>query len=495
MHPDYRYVDHLGYIVTVFYPDDPQCEFWATKFYQSVIDLYGTDHIYMDTPFVESTGAADHEQSFQLKLLAPQRMCAALKKIDPGAIWQSDSWDVGAQGGVWTAPRITKYFASLPTEMMCIYDTAGLLNPFYQRTNYFEGTKWTLAILHSFQGDGRFHGDLQRAIRVLQALAHDPKAVHCEGIYHVPEISGHNLLFFDLTTRLAWNPDGVTLENHLDSFVRRRYGRDDVDTMRAAMDSVVAAAYRGGGQVAAGGNGQPPIYQKLGCQYGYVQWWPIVDDKQADHPARQAEGIAHLNRAVRLALTCRESQKSNALYQNDMVDFTREYLAHIVNWAVVNAYHDFKAGDAASMAARIETARQCLKHIELVLSTRPDFSLHAQIQCVMQVEGTNSYTPWYIKKHCVNDLYSNNDVYEQLHWYYSPRMEVYCQEIQKRADAGQTTITCSDIADRCRAFEDRWLNDDIEVAAELKYHGTTMQSIVEAIESIKPHVEGVLGEQ
>lgn len=491
MHPEYRYVGHLGYSATVLYPDDPQCDHWAKAFYRSVIDLYGTDHIYMDTPFVESTGAADDEQSFQLKLVAAQRMCATLKAIDPEAIWQSDSWDFGAQSGVWTPPRIKKYFASLPTDMMRIYDTAGLLNPFYERTNYFEGVKWTLAILHSFQGDDHLHGDLRRAIHVVQALAQDPKAVHCEGIYHVPEISGHNLLFFDLTTRLSWDPDGITLAGHLDSYVRRRYGEHDFGTMRSALDAVVEAAYRGGGHVAGGGNGQTPIYQKLGCHYGPVAWWPIVDDKEANHPAREAEGIDPLHRALRLALACRESQQRNPLYVNDMVDWAREYLAHVFNWAVVNAYHDFKAGDAASMASRIETARLSLRHIERILSTRPDFSLHAQIQRVMKVPGTNPHTPWYMKKHCVNDLYSNNEVYEQLHWYYGPRIEVYFEELEKRANAGETNIQWVDIADRCKAVEDHWLDEDIEVPERFRYGGTTMDAVVEGVEALEPHVKEV----
>ena len=74
----------------------------------------------------------------------------------------------------------------------------------------------------------------------------------------------------------------------------------------------------------------------------------------------------------------------------------------------------------------------------MILSTREDFSLQKQIDRVMQVPGANPYLPWYMKQHCVNDLYSSNEVYEQLHWFYGPRMEVYFSELEKRA-AGALT--------------------------------------------------------
>ncbi|UCH33348.1 MAG: hypothetical protein JSV65_12280, partial [Armatimonadota bacterium] len=275
MHPEYNYVGHLGYSATVLHPDDPECARWSTAFYRDLIETYGADHIYQDTPFVESTGAADPEQSFQLKLTAAQRMCEVFKQLDADAIWESDSWDFGAVPHVWTPERISRYFTSLPQDMMLIYDTAGLANPFYGRTNYFEGTPWTLGILHSFQGDDHLHGDLNHAIRAIQALSADPEADKCLGIYHVPETSGHNILFFDLTTHLAWNPDGVTPEDYLRGYARRRFGERDAPRMLPAVQALVRAVYSGGGRI--------PIYKKLGCPYGPAEWWPIVDERKRDN--------------------------------------------------------------------------------------------------------------------------------------------------------------------------------------------------------------------
>ncbi len=486
MHPEYKYVGHLGYSATVLYPNDPQCARWSEAFYKDLIATYGTDHIYQDCPFVESTGSADVEKSFQLKLTAANQMCQVFKKLDAEAIWESDAWDFGALPHVWTAERIRRYFKSLPQEMMLIYDTAGLGNPFYKRTNYFEGTRWALGILHSFQGDDHLHGDLNHALRAIQALAKDPKGDKCEGIYHVPETSGHNVLYFDLTCQLAWQPEGVVLADYLRDYVRRRFGEKDLDRMLSAVQSLVEAVYGGRG------GGVMPIYQKLGCGYGPKEWWPVVDDRKVanDGYDNVAGVLPTLREAVRLGLACRKTQADNPLYVNDMVDWTRTYLAHVFNWAVLDAYRAFQQGKPDRVKSSAALARRCLSHIEAVLSTRPDFSLQAQIERGMKVPGANPHLPWYMKQHCVNDLYSANEVYEQLHWYYGPRMDVYLKELETRAAKGVKTITWKDIEAPCGAIHRRWLEKDIAVPAGSRFKGTTMAAVVAAFEATRQDPPG-----
>ena len=229
-----------------------------------------------------------------------------------------------------------------------------------------------------------------------------------------------------------------------------------------------------------------PIYQKLGCPYGPHEWWPIVDDRQAGHPAQNASGIRELHEAVEAALACRRSQQDNPLYVNDLVDWTRTYLAHVFNWAVIQAYKALGQGNADAVTTHVDRARGCLEHIEAILSTRPDFSLHAQIEWAMQVPGANPHLPWYMKQHCINDLYSANEVYEQLHWYYGPRMDVYFAELEQRASQGVTTIAWGDIADRCNAIQARWLDEDIAVPEEKKFSGTTLEAVLRAFEATAP---------
>jgi hypothetical protein len=476
-HPEYRYVGSLGYDATVLYPDDPACTQWMRRFYGELLRTYGTDHIYQDTPFVESTGAADPEQSFALKLKAAQQMCALYKEMDPKAVWQSDSWDMGAVPQVWTADRIARYFGALPKPMMRVYDTAADVNPFYERTNYFEGTDWAFGILHSFQGDDHLHGDMPGILAKLQSVSRDPKADRCRGIYHVPESNGHNLLYFELTTRAAWDPDGLKLDRFLADYAERRYGSANAAVMTPALAALVKAVYSGGGAT--------PIYKKLGCGYG-PQWWPIVGARDvAAGPEPAPRELKELMVALDLAASSKPAAWKERFYVTDLVDWTRTALAYASNWKTLDAYRALRQGDAGRASASAASASECLRRIEDLLSTRPEFSLQAQIASVMATPGANPHAAMLMKKHCVNDLYSANEVYEQMHWYYRPRMDVYLGELLARVRSGARSIDWADISSRCAEIEKRWLEKDIAVPSGERTTQTTRQLTEAALRWLK----------
>jgi hypothetical protein len=166
----------------------------------------------------------------------------------------------------------------------------------------------------------------------------------------------------------------------------------------------------------------------------------------------------------------------------------RTELAHVFNWSLIRAYKAFSNGDADGLETNARLARLCLNQIEAILSTRPDFSLQAQIDWAMRQPGANPHLPWYMKQHCVNDLYSSNEVYEQLHWFYAPRIEVYLAELERRAAEGTRTIAWTDIAGPCEAIRERWLNEPIAIPVAEHYPGTTIEAVVDAFASIEPHL-------
>lgn len=461
MHPEYRFVESLGYSATVLYPDDPECARLTRAFYADLVRTYGTDHFYQDTPFVESTGAADPEKSFELKLRAAKMMCATFKEIDPKAIWQSDSWDMGAVPQVWTPERIQRYFNALPRSMMRFYDTAGDSNPFYQRTGYFSGVDWTFGVLHSFQGDDHLHGDLPDIGKRLHEVSVDPKADRCRGVYHVPESSGHNLLYFEFTTRAAWDPDGTTVDQFLRDYVDRRYGRANRPVMLPAARLLVKAVYSGGGAM--------PIYKKLGCGYGPADWWPIVGERRVGDGAEPCPpALAELRQCLDLAMKAEPGMWRDQFYATDVSDWARTAMGHAFNWKVLDAYRALRQGDPERAGRSARKADECLALVEALLGADPSFSLQVQIDRAMAVPGVNPGVAWLMKQHCINDLYSANDVYEQMRLFYRPRMTVYLDELLRRSRAGVRTIEWADIAPKCDAIRARWLQEEIRVPAGLR---------------------------
>jgi hypothetical protein len=163
-----------------------------------------------------------------------------------------------------------------------------------------------------------------------------------------------------------------------------------------------------------------------------------------------------------------------------VVDWTRTYLSHVFNWRILDAYRALRQKDSDRAVRSAQEARRCLALLEDLLSTRLDFSLQTQIDWVTKVPGINPDTAWLIKKHCVNDLYSANECYEQTHWYYRPRMDIYLTELEQRAKDGRTVIEWKEIQPRCAEIEKRWLDGDIAVPASERPRVTTRQAVMQA---------------
>lgn len=477
-HPELKWVE-VSYEHALLHPDEPLAYELTKKFYQACVDLYGTDHFYTDTPYSECAGVDDLDASLKLKIDAANKACRIFKEIDPQAVWLCDSWDFSALPALWTPERKKKFFASIPKEMTFFFDAATDLNPWYDRTEYFYGVPWGIGILHSYQGDDHLHGDLAGLIRTVQKAADDPKSEKLRGYFNITELHAANILYWQLSTELEWNPRGVTLEGYLRDFAVRRYGDASYTKMRQALDQVVKAVYSG--------QNVQPMYHKLGCAYMNYSF-PALDENSPTEGAQfpgLPSSIESLGKAVRAALTQQEMQKGNPLYENDVLDWTKSYLQHLFNYSTIRAYHAYRDGDKAQIRKWSDAARKSLIAIENILSTRPDFSLQATIDQAMSVAGTNPSTPRMIKQHCVNDLYAVNDNYEQLRLFYRPRMEIYFTSLAQRAAAGQRTIAWADVSEECEKIRARWLDNPIAVPASEHFAGTTMEAILAAMHAVR----------
>ena len=285
----------------------------------------------------------------------------------------------------------------------------------------------------------------------------------------VPEITGHNLLYFDAVSELAWDPDGFNLDDFLAQYAARRYGKEEGKRLTPALEALTKAVYRGGGWM--------PIYKKLGCWYG-SWWWPLVGEKEVDEkPEPMPAEFEYLRMAVEQALARASHCQDNPLFVTDLADWTRTYLQYVFNWSVLDAYRALRQGDAKRVHSDSATCRAVLKQLKAILSTQPSYHIQPQLQRVMAVPGVNPYTEWYIKQHQINDLYASNEIFEQLHWYYGPRMEVYLDKIEALADRGETKVEWGDIQADCDAIQQRWLNESIEVPRIEWFQGTTVEAV------------------
>ena len=475
-HPELKWVE-VSYEHALMHPDEPLAYELTKKFYQACVDLYGTDHYFWDTPYSECPGEADWEASLKLKTDAAKKACRIFKEIDPQATWCCDSWDFGALPGLWTLDRVRRFFEAIPKDMAFFFDTVTEMDEHYRQTEYFQGTDWGVGILHSFQGDDHLHGNMPHTITAIQQAANDPKSVKLSGFFNGGEIHGHNPIYRQLATELEWNPEGVTVDGFMNDVALRRYGKDSSRQMRKALNALVKAVYSG--------QNVQPIYHKIGCFY-MPNGWPITDDLY-QHVSLQLPGlpssIANLGQAMRLALREEDRQKDNALYENDMVDWSKSYLMHLFNYSTIRAYEALREGKPEDVSKYCASARTTLVWIERLLSSREDYSLQKTIDQAMSVPGTNPSTPRMIRQHCVNDLYATNDNYEQMRLFYRPRAEIYLSAIETKSRKGEKGIRWADISEECEKLRAKWLDGPIAVPDSERYPGTTMEAIHAAMKA------------
>jgi hypothetical protein len=129
-------------------PYDPRCYDTEKRYLMKVIELFGTDHLSMATPYVDS----------------------------------------------------------LPDDAMYIYETAADLSALYRKHGFWHGKRWAFGVINAFAGKEALHGNCEELIERVNEAAACPT---CTGVFMVPELAHANVPFWDLVTRLAWRPGRV----------------------------------------------------------------------------------------------------------------------------------------------------------------------------------------------------------------------------------------------------------------------------------------------
>ena len=206
----------------------------------------------------------------------------------------------------------------------------------YKDLDYYFDKPWLLGFLFSYGGNTTVHGDLKGLIRRVQEVADDPKASSCEGISLQPEALRHNHIWFDLLSRLAWNPGGIELESYLQDYATRRYGT-------AAAPGMVSALKELSASVLGTDDITTPMYQTRITEKS-------IESRRRPGPrvlslSERARFVPHLRTALELA--CEQSSRlaESPLYQHDVIDITRQFLGDLFDVEMSNLYDRFKAGD------------------------------------------------------------------------------------------------------------------------------------------------------
>jgi len=459
-HPEIKYDPDNNYGEShVISPDDDAFVEVTKKYLAKVIELFGTDHMYFAAPYCEQTLGGGLDENMRMRTKASKRMVEEIfKPVDPEAVWVFGNWDwVHHSHGMWEPKRAKAYLDAFDNDEMYFGDIAGDMTepPFYETYDGFYGKKWAFGVLQSFAGDDALHGDPVGVIEKIKAAA---TYENCVGVHLCPELTHQTVMYWDLVTYLAWNPEGINYYDYLKDFARRRYGVGNAAPMVDVWQKVTDAVLQYGKTDASarpisGYRDNNPYYQWTGEGFGNKENFPLFSGRQHflkldRHLPESRRQVALLKDALELMLAQRENNAANPLYIEDLVAIYRSYMGKLFNIQSATAYYAFGNGDKANFIKYRDRSMAILDAIADVLSGCPSYSINKMIEEVTSVPGHNPKLGNMIRNGGINHDYSTLDVYEQFSGYYIPRMEYYFEVLEKKLAAGEVQVTKGELRPR-----------------------------------------------
>ncbi len=198
-------------------PTDPLFRKLAEAFYISQKKLYGTSAFYAADPFHEG----GRTQGIDLPACG-NIIYDAMQKVSPGSTWVLQSWQAN--------PR-QKMIDALPKDHLLVLDLYCEAGDNWKHRNEFGDTPWLWCTIHNFGGNTGMTGKLKR-------LAEGPPAAfkeaqHMKGIGALMEGSETTPMLWDLFFQNIWRTEAPHLDEWIMAFVKRRYGVDSPEALKA----------------------------------------------------------------------------------------------------------------------------------------------------------------------------------------------------------------------------------------------------------------------
>ena len=467
-HPEIKFSEPDMYGQIYIDPDDPAGERYTKKFLRTLIENYGTDNYYGFSPYCEYSPGTSDDEAIYLKTQAALKFYEVLKEVDPKATWVLDTWDF-TNRKLWTPERVKQFLKSFKDLDILIYDThaeyPGRDN--HNIYNGFSGVKWAFGVLVSFARDDENHGNIALTLEKIKKAADRYK--NDIGLFMVPELTNSNVFFWHLMSLAAWSPEGWSIDTYIPWFCRRRYGKESAK-MELVWKEVVQAVYQEERYM------HRALYKHQDATLGF--------------PALQEQLTTYLNRAkalrkaVKMALEQRQLY-TNPLYENDIVTLARNYLGYCYNYNFVAANRAFTTGDTAAFERYQNICLKILKDLELLLSTREDYSVKAMINEIQRLSGSDE-VPRVVREGCiVLGDYPANDVYEMFSLYYIPRAQKYFQALDRRLKAGSKEFPKEEIEKIIQDARNNWLENEIDLKRCARFEGTTLQAVQKVMSNIE----------
>lgn len=282
--------------------EDPLFERMARLYYQNQKKLIGDITPYFAAePF--------HEGGRREGICLPDYGAAIMEKMKEyreDAVWVLQAWDKN--------PSLSLFERVDRKSILILNLLSGRIQDSYRITEEFDGLPWIYCPVHSYGGRNSMYGFLRTMAREpLEILKR--KGSLC-GIGLAPESLETNPVFYELFWDMTYRGKPLEIEDWLEGYVRRRYGKslkEAVQAWRFLEDSVYNSF------VPQPGGAESFLCARPGLALTSVSTW---GPKQVNYD------MDYVKKAGRLLYSMREELQESEGFQYDLVDVTRQCLAN-----------------------------------------------------------------------------------------------------------------------------------------------------------------------
>lgn len=433
------------------HPDDPMYVQLGSAFIKRYNKTYGMTHFYTVDPYPELNVKLSDDEKKKLPIDFARNTIKMLKMADPGAIWTISCWAFTYDSGMWNREAVRNFLKEVPKDMFIandVYAESGYA--VYPKLDNFGGWDWGFGVLTNFGGHTHMFGDMAGLIKKIKDVTDTDIGRNCVNFYIDPEIVHYNTAYFDLCTFLSWNPDKVTLDSFINDYVVRRYGSDQ---MRTAWKILSEGIYTTQNNI-------------------LFDYKVRLDDNPEQYRSHTSVYIDPLKKAIEASLKERDALKDNPLYQNDLIDFTRQYISYLFDFHIIQMFKAFKNSDIPTFNKEAEIVNRLLDIQENILTLKPQYSMEEETSRAMKLPSfkTTMKNDRYIRQRytmLVDDLnhwqtildYARKDLYELVKYYYRPRVDIYEKYLRNKISSNSRGISNDELNAEYKQVLINWLDE------------------------------------
>ena len=323
--------------------------------------------------------------------------------------------------------------------------------------------------MNSFSRNDEPHGDLGVLYRKVKKARNDPRSDKRKGIFLVPELTNVNVLYWHFAAEIAFEGTNLTPERFMEGYGLKRYNSKKqwrnalVHFIAAAHTDFDVSAYE---NVVGYEGGRLPAVPYLSGWYNkyYYQAKRLLPADKTQNEIGMRDQYFDKAKSMHTMLKFvidPGTEDISSIEVNDLITSLRFFCGMVSNAALFNMYFARKAGKIEDFEDSASMVLTAVEGVYRILSHREEYSLEKMIREILSVPGTNPYSAEMIKATSMNIDYNANEVYEQIVFYYLPRLHRYIDWLRGKLNTAGSVVDLTEL--ETDDINESWIRHPINV--------------------------------